>query len=111
MSQNRKPEDDAPNPVPALIGAALAVIASIPIAAFVAARIGGDYDTRAMIYSGFVLWSVAGAVIVFMRTHRAERGGVSVGRVLKWMASIWLWPLIALAPGRKAEPPGEDQQP
>lgn len=111
MSQNPRPDDDAPNPVPALIGAALAVIASIPVAALVAARIGGDYDTRAMIYSGFVLWTVAGAVVVFMRTHQAERGGVSLARVAKWMASIWLWPLIALAPGRRATPPDQNDQP
>lgn len=97
------PRSPRPNPGPALLGAALAVILSVPLAAVVAAQLSDTYETRALVYTGFLLWAVVGAVVVFMRTYEGERGGMGAARVLKWMISIWLWPLIALAPRRKPE--------
>lgn len=99
-----QPRSNQPNPGAALLGAALAVVLSVPVAAIVAAQLGDDYDTRAMVYSGFVLWVVVGAVVVFMRTRAGEQGGMNAARVLKWTASIWLWPLIALLPRTKTPP-------
>jgi hypothetical protein len=37
-----------------------------------------------------------GAVVMFMLAHRGETKTLSVGRVLLWTASIWLWPAFAL---------------
>jgi hypothetical protein len=31
---------------------------------------------------------------MFLLAHRGERGRLSVGRVLLWTISIWLWPLF-----------------
>ena len=43
-----------------------------------------------------MLWVLIGAVVVFMLAHRGETKTLSVGRVLLWTASIWLWPALAL---------------
>jgi hypothetical protein len=74
----------------------IAVVASMMIAAMVAGLLDGDYRTRALVYTGFVLWVLAGAAVVFIVVHRGESGRLSVRRVLLWTASIWLWPLFVL---------------
>jgi hypothetical protein len=79
-----------------LAGVVLAVVLSILVSAAVAGQIGDDYATRAWIYTVAVLWVVVGAVVVFMLAHRGETKTLSVGRVLLWTASIWLWPVFAL---------------
>jgi hypothetical protein len=79
-----------------LAGVVLAVVLSVMVSATVAGQIGDDYDTRAWIYTIAVLWVLVGAVVVFMLTHRGETKVLSVGRVLLWTASIWLWPVFAL---------------
>lgn len=53
---------------PTLIGACTGMILCIPLAAYTAAALGDDYNTRALIYCGFLLWC----------------------------ASLWLWPLLLL---------------
>ncbi|HQR20857.1 MAG TPA: hypothetical protein PLE54_18075 [Burkholderiaceae bacterium] len=88
-----------------LAGVVLAVVLSIVVAATVAGHLGGDYATRAWIYTIAVLWVLAGAVIVFMLAHRGETKVLSVGRVLLWTASIWLWPMFLL---RALQRRGED---
>jgi MFS-type transporter involved in bile tolerance (Atg22 family) len=92
------PDDDDPlvrygAPLAAVV---LAVIVSVMVAAMLAGQLDGDYSTRAMIYTGMVLWVIIGAVVMFMLAHRAEGGRLSASRVLLWMATIWLWPLFAL---------------
>ena len=79
-----------------LAGVVLAVVLSILVSATVAGQIGDDYATRAWIYTIAVLWVLVGAVVVFMLAHRGETKTLSVGRVLLWTASIWLWPVFAL---------------
>jgi hypothetical protein len=79
-----------------LAGVVLAVLLSVMLSATVAGQIGEDYSTRAWIYTIAVLWVIVGAVVVFMLTHRAETGLLSLKRVLLWTASIWLWPVFAL---------------
>ncbi len=96
-----QPQSNQPNPGAALLGAALAVVLSVPVAAVVAAQLGDDYNTRSLVYAGFVTWVVTGAVVVFLRTRAGESGPMTAARVLKWTASIWLWPLIALLPPRR----------
>ena len=41
---------------PTLIGACTGMILCIPLAAYTAAALGDDYNTRALIYCGFLLW-------------------------------------------------------
>jgi hypothetical protein len=79
-----------------LAGVVLAVILSVLVSATVAGNIGDDYATRAWIYTAAVLWVLVGAVVIFMLTHRGETRTLSIGRVLLWTASIWLWPVFAL---------------
>jgi hypothetical protein len=74
----------------------LAVVLSVLLAAMLAGQIGGEYQTRALVYAGFVLWTLLGAVVVFMLAHRGEAGRLSIVRVLLWTASIWLWPVFLL---------------
>lgn len=92
----------------ALAGMALALLASVLIAAFAGRWLGdlfGDsYALRAGIYSGLLLYAVAGAVVLFIKVARHETRPLTAGRVGLWVASLWLWPLL-LAPGRGKPPP------
>lgn len=93
----------------ALAGMALALLASVLIAALAGRWLGdlfGDsYGLRAGIYSGLLLYAVAGAVVLFIKVARHESRPVSPGRVGVWVASLWLWPLLLLSGRGKAPPP------
>lgn len=78
---------------PTLIGACTGMILCIPLAAYTAAALGDDYNTRALIYCGFLLWCIVGAVVLFMKTWQSEN---QKARCLLWCASLWLWPLLLL---------------
>lgn len=71
------------------------MILCIPLAAYTAA-LGDDYNTRALIYCGFLLWCIVGAVVLFMKTWQSENQKISPARCLLWCASLWLWPLLLL---------------
>lgn len=92
----------------ALSGMALALLASVVIAAlagrFLGDLFGDSYGLRAGIYSGLLLYAVVGAVVLFVKVARHETRPVSAGRVGLWVASLWLWPLL-LASGRGKAPP------
>jgi general stress protein CsbA len=93
-----------------LAGVVLAVLLSVMVSATVAGQIGDDYATRAWIYTIAVVWVLAGAVVIFMLAHRGETRTLSIGRVLLWTASIWLWPVFALRALQRrsrSAPPGE----
>jgi hypothetical protein len=92
------PEDNDPlirygAPLAAVL---IAVVVSVMIAAMLAGMLDGEYATRALVYTGLVLWVIAGAVVMFILAHRSEGGRLSPGRVLLWTATIWLWPVFAL---------------
>jgi len=91
----------------ALIGLALALVLSVVIAASAGRWIGDlfadSYGLRVAIYSGLLLYVVAGAVVLFMRVAQHETRPMSAGRLALWLASLWLWPALLL--GRKAKPP------
>ena len=93
----------------ALAGMALALLASVLIAALAGRWLGdlfGDsYALRAGIYSGLLLYAVAGAVVLFVKVARHETRPLTAGRVGLWVASVWLWPAL-LASGRGKPPPG-----
>jgi hypothetical protein len=89
----------------ALTGMGLALLASVFVAAF-AGRLLGDlagdsYDTRLAIYLALLLYVVVGAVVLFIRVARHETQPVSAGRVLRWLLSLWLWPLLLAFNRRK----------
>jgi hypothetical protein len=93
----------------ALVGVTLALLLSVLVAAFAGRAIGdatgGDYGRRATIYLLLLAYVVAGAVVLFVKVARYETRPLSPGRVLRWFASLWLWPVLLLAAGRRA-PPG-----
>lgn len=74
----------------------IAVVVSVMVAAMLAGQLEGDYSTRALVYTGLVLWVLVGAVVMFILAHRSEGGRLSPGRVLLWTATIWMWPVFAL---------------
>jgi hypothetical protein len=94
-----------------LAGVVLAVVLSVLVAATVAGSLDGDYQARAWIYTGCVLWVVAGAIAVFAVTHRGETRPLSALRVLLWTVSIWLWPLILLRARRRDDSGGSAAPP
>ncbi len=84
----------------ALAGVALAVLASVPLAALLA-RWAGDgvadrYGLRVAIYAALLLYVLVGAGVLFARVARHETRPLSPRRVLLWLASLWLWPLLLL---------------
>ena len=95
----------------ALSGMALALLASVLIAALAGRWLGGlfgdSYGLRAGIYAGLLLYAVIGAVVLFIKVAQHETQPLSAGRVGLWIASLWLWPLL-LASGRGGanKPPG-----
>ena len=93
-----------------IAGVVLAVLLSIMAAATVAGQIGDDYEVRAWIYTGFVLWVIAGAILVFVKAHGGEKQRLSPKRVLLWTASIWFWPLFILR-ARRGPAEGDERRP
>jgi MFS family permease len=82
----------------ALAGMAIALLASVLIAALLGRWIGDaiadSYGLRAGLYSGLLLYVVVGAVLLFVRVAQHETRPLTVGRVGMWLASLWLWPLL-----------------
>jgi hypothetical protein len=88
----------------ALTGLALALLLSVLLAAgagrLLGDLFGGDYGSRVTVYGLLLLHVVIGAVVLFVRVARHETRPATPGRVLLWLGSLWLWPLLFLA-GRK----------
>ncbi len=97
----------------ALAGVGLALLLSVPIAALLGAWVGdvvGDavggvdgstYGARVTVYSLLLIYVVAGAVVLFTKVARHEQQALGAGRLLKWLASLWLWPLLLLGAAKK----------
>ncbi len=81
----------------ALLGACLAVVTSVPAAAFLAAFFGDTYNMRVLIYGGLLLWAVVGAITIFLLTKDAQGKPMSVPQIALWFLSAWLWPLLLAA--------------
>jgi hypothetical protein len=77
-----------------LAGVLIAVVISVLIAAVIGGSMPLDYGGRAWVYTGLVLYILAGGFVLFRLTAGAEQGPLSAGRVLKWTASLWVWPLF-----------------
>ena len=82
----------------ALLGLAGALLLSIFIAATLGAWlgdwVGGTYGWRAGVYAALLLYVVVGAVVLFVKVARFETQAVSLQRVMRWTASLWLWPAL-----------------
>ncbi len=94
----------------ALAGVALALLLSVFVAALAGRAIGdlfGDsYGLRVAIYGALLLYVVVGAGVLFAKVARHETRPLSAARLLRWLASLWLWPLLlAASRGRKHEEP------
>ncbi len=94
----------------ALAGVALALALSVPLAALLGswggALLGDSYNQRVLVYAVLLLYVVVGAGVLFAKVARHETRPLSAGRVLLWLASLWLWPALLLAGRGKAPPPG-----
>lgn len=99
----------------ALAGMALALLASVFIAAMAGAALGdafgGGYGLRAGLYAALLAYVVAGAVVLFVKVARHETRPVSAGRVARWIASLWLWPALLAMASRRAPQSGADAGP
>jgi hypothetical protein len=94
----------------ALAGVGLAVLLSVPLAALLGSALGdglgGSYEWRAGTYALLLAYVVTGAAVLFVKVARHETQALCVARLLKWLASLWLWPLLLLLAARgRSEPP------
>jgi 4-amino-4-deoxy-L-arabinose transferase-like glycosyltransferase len=82
----------------ALLGLALSLLLSVPIAALLGRWIGdalGDsYGTRVAVYGVLLLYVLVGAVVLFVRVAQHEKKPLSVQRLGVWLLSLWLWPAL-----------------
>jgi len=94
----------------AIAGVAVALLLSVLVAALLGRLLGdafGDsYALRAGIYGGLLLYVVVGAAVLFTRVAVHEKRPLSGGRVLLWLASLWLWPLLLLPRGSRGDGAG-----
>ena len=81
----------------AIIGACLAVVASVPAAAYLASLFGDTYTVRATVYCSLLLWACAGAGVIFYLTRYSDGEHLSATRLILWFVSAWLWPFLLLA--------------
>ncbi|MCP5271801.1 MAG: hypothetical protein H6932_11275 [Burkholderiaceae bacterium] len=84
----------------ALAGMALALLLSVLLAALLG-RVVGDlvadsYGLRVALYSALLVYVIVGAGLLFVRVAQHETRPLSAGRVLLWLASLWLWPALLL---------------
>ena len=81
-------------------GLGLALLASVFVAALAGRllgdALGDDYSTRVTVYGLLLLYVVVGAVVLFIKVAQHETRPLTLGRVLTWLASLWLWPLLLL---------------
>ena len=91
----------------ALAGLGLALACSVVIAALIGSVIGdllgGTYGWRAGTYSALLLYVVVGAVVLFVKVAQHETQALSVGRLARWVFSLWLWPVLLWA--HRTQPP------
>ncbi len=83
-----------------LAGASLAVVASVPLAAWLGSCFADTYNWRVAIYGGLLLWVFIGAVSIYLITRNAS-ARFSAGRLLLWFVSTWLWPIPVITWGIK----------
>ena len=85
---------------PALVCALSAQTVSVLLAAVFASQMPGGYRVRAWVFLTALLWSVAGTVVLLIRTAgakgTAQARTVGLGRIALWLISSWVWPILVL---------------
>jgi hypothetical protein len=85
----------------ALAGVGLALLLSVFAAAlagrFIGDLIGDSYAVRVAVYGALLLYVVVGAGVLFAKVARHETRPLSGARLVRWFASLWLWPLLLLS--------------
>ena len=96
---------------PALACALIAQIASVLLAAVLAAQVPGGYRVRSWVFLAALLWSLAGTVFLLVRTAggaaRDQANAIGLRRIALWLVSAWVWPILV----RRRRSPSEDQPP
>jgi membrane protease YdiL (CAAX protease family) len=80
----------------ALVAALLSVFVSLWIAALIAGSLPLAYAGRAWTYTGLLLWIIVGGVVVFRLTAGGEKRALTPARLLRWVVSLWIWPVFLL---------------
>jgi membrane protease YdiL (CAAX protease family) len=84
----------------AIVGAGLALLVSVFIAALLGAAlaplIADTYGVRSTIYGVLLVYVIVGTALVFKTVARSEQQALSAQRFLLWLISLWLWPLLLL---------------
>jgi len=83
-----------------LAGVLIAVVLSMLIAAMIGGAMPLDYSGRAWVYTGFMCYVIAGAVVVFKLAAGGETQALTPARILKWTLSLWVWPALLLGQRR-----------
>ena len=82
----------------ALAGLGMALVCSVLIAALIGSvlgdLLGGTYGWRVGTYALLLVYVVVGAVVLFVKVAQHETRPLSLGRLARWVASLWLWPLL-----------------
>ena len=89
---------------PTLACALIAQVVSVLLAAVFAAQVPGGYRVRSCVFLAALLWSVAGTVLLLIRTASGSKGSaakqIRFSRIALWVASSWVWPIL-LRPRRQ----------
>jgi hypothetical protein len=84
----------------ALAGLGVSLLLSVFIAAGLGRVLGdafaGTYGARVAVYAVLMLHVVVGTGVLFVKVAQHETRPLTAGRALKWLASLWLWPLLLL---------------
>lgn len=92
MSNRRDPLEQYAKPLAAVL---IAVVISLILAAVIGGSLPFDYTGRATAYLVMLLYVIVGAFVVFKKVAAAEQS-LAPKRLLKWTASLWVWPLLLL---------------
>jgi hypothetical protein len=84
---------------PALACALIAQAVSVLLAAVFAAQVPGGYRVRSCVFLAALLWSVAGTVLLLIRTAGGSKGSggaiqIRLSRIALWVVSSWVWPIL-----------------
>jgi hypothetical protein len=77
----------------------IAQTGNVLLAALAASQVPGGYRVRSSVFVAALLWSVAGTVLLLVRTAGAGRPGAAalrLARIVLWLISAWAWPLLLL---------------
>jgi hypothetical protein len=91
------PDDPLSRVGPTLVCALLAQIISVLLAAALAAQVPGGYRVRSWVFLVQVLWSLAGTVLLLIRTARGAgltQRGLRLSQIGLWLVSSWVWPIL-----------------